>query len=98
MTSKECQQYMVETGMMMQWIMPHQGLNRSCKYEGKLVGECPEINAMDANLNKGIHDSVCRHVSVTRCLPDTDPCKFSMMTQKKGAEAYLHLWDPAHQL
>eukprot|EP00957_Ditylum_brightwellii_P043467 3295775-Ditylum_brightwellii.AAC.1 len=21
-----------------------------------------------------------------------------MMTQKKGAEAYLHLWDPAHQL
>eukprot|EP00957_Ditylum_brightwellii_P169817 12925782-Ditylum_brightwellii.AAC.1 len=35
---------------------------------------------------------------MTRCLPDTDTLKFSMMTQKKGAEAYLRLWDPDHQL
>eukprot|EP00957_Ditylum_brightwellii_P086147 6554909-Ditylum_brightwellii.AAC.1 len=56
------------------------------------------MNAMDANLNKHIHDSVHRHVSVTRCLPDTNPRKFSMMMQKKGSEAYLRLWDPAHQL
>eukprot|EP00957_Ditylum_brightwellii_P099585 7585578-Ditylum_brightwellii.AAC.1 len=56
------------------------------------------MNAMDANLSKDIHDSVRRHVSMTRCLPDTGTHKFSMMTQKKGAEAYLCLWDPAHQL
>eukprot|EP00957_Ditylum_brightwellii_P162502 12373724-Ditylum_brightwellii.AAC.1 len=91
MSSKEFQQYMVETGMMRQSIMPQQGLNRGCKYEGKLVGDCPEMNAMDASLNKDIHDSVQRQVSMTRCLPDTDNRKFSMMMQKKGAEAYLHL-------
>eukprot|EP00957_Ditylum_brightwellii_P181218 13803773-Ditylum_brightwellii.AAC.1 len=84
--------------MMRQWIMPQQGLNRGCRYEGKLVGGCPEMNDMDANLNKDIHVSVCRHVSMTRCLLDIDTRKFSMMTQKKGAEAYLHLWDPTHQL
>eukprot|EP00957_Ditylum_brightwellii_P095359 7264106-Ditylum_brightwellii.AAC.1 len=89
---------MVETGMMRQWIMPRQGLNRGCRHEGKLVGGCPEMNAMDATLNKDIHASVCRHVSMTRCLPDTDTCKFSIMLQKKGAEAYLRLWDPDHQL
>eukprot|EP00957_Ditylum_brightwellii_P151257 11517663-Ditylum_brightwellii.AAC.1 len=33
MTSKECWQYMVEMGMMRLWIMPRQGLNRSCNYE-----------------------------------------------------------------
>eukprot|EP00957_Ditylum_brightwellii_P077502 5889303-Ditylum_brightwellii.AAC.1 len=53
---------------------------------------------MDANLNKDIHDSVYGHISATRCLPDTDPRKFSIMMQKKGAEAYLRLWDPAHQV
>eukprot|EP00957_Ditylum_brightwellii_P212155 15367026-Ditylum_brightwellii.AAC.1 len=78
--------------------MPQQGLNRGCKYEGKLVGERPEINAMDANLNKDLHDGVCRQVSMMRCLQDTDEHQSSMMTQKKGAEAYLHLWKPAHQL
>ncbi len=52
MSSKECQQYMDETGMVKQWIMPKQGLNRDCRYEGKVVGDCPEINALDANLNK----------------------------------------------
>eukprot|EP00957_Ditylum_brightwellii_P072854 5536920-Ditylum_brightwellii.AAC.1 len=55
------------------------------------------MNAMDANLNKDIHDSVHRHVSIARCLPDINTRKFSMM-QKKRAEAYLHLWDPVNQL
>eukprot|EP00957_Ditylum_brightwellii_P075358 5726692-Ditylum_brightwellii.AAC.1 len=67
--------------------MPQQGLNRSCKYEGKLLGDCPEMNAMDENLNKDIHDCVQRHVSATRCFPDTDPRKFSMMTQKKRSRS-----------
>eukprot|EP00957_Ditylum_brightwellii_P129790 9900213-Ditylum_brightwellii.AAC.1 len=98
MSSKECQQYMVETGMMRRCIMPQHGLNRGCRYEGKLIGDCPEMNAMDANLNKDIHGSVRMHVSMTRCRPDTDKRKFSMMTQRKGAEVYLCLWDPAHQL
>eukprot|EP00957_Ditylum_brightwellii_P128579 9808661-Ditylum_brightwellii.AAC.1 len=56
------------------------------------------MNAMDANLNQDIHDSVHRHVSMTGCLPDTDTHKFSMMTRKKGAEVYLRLWDQACQL
>eukprot|EP00957_Ditylum_brightwellii_P156698 11927018-Ditylum_brightwellii.AAC.1 len=69
--------------------MPQQGLNRGCKYEGKLVGYCPEMKALDANLNKDLHDGVYKHVYMTRCLPDTNEFKFSMMTQKKRVEAYL---------
>jgi hypothetical protein len=89
---------MMDTGMMARWIMPEQGLNKGRKYENKLIGDCPEMNALDANLNKDIHDGVRRHISITRSLPDDDPRKFSMMTQKKGAHSYLRLWDPAHQL
>eukprot|EP00957_Ditylum_brightwellii_P152383 11600958-Ditylum_brightwellii.AAC.1 len=71
--------------------MPQQGLNRGCKYEGKMVGTCPEMDAMDVNLNKDLHYSVYMHVSMTRCLPDIGKHKFSMVMQKKEAEAYLHL-------
>eukprot|EP00957_Ditylum_brightwellii_P012898 974679-Ditylum_brightwellii.AAC.1 len=55
------------------------------------------MNTLDDNLNKDIHDAVRRHVNMTHRLPDNDPRKFSMMTQKKGAHAYLRLWDPALQ-
>mmetsp|Transcript_28139 Transcript_28139/g.41539 ORF Transcript_28139/g.41539 Transcript_28139/m.41539 type:complete len:152 (-) Transcript_28139:13-468(-) len=88
---------MTEAGIIKRLIMPENGLNRGLNYENKLVGDCPEMNALDANLNKDIHDAVCRHVSMTRRLLDNDPRKFSMMTQKKGAHAYLRLWDPALQ-
>eukprot|EP00957_Ditylum_brightwellii_P162701 12389721-Ditylum_brightwellii.AAC.1 len=87
----------MEADIMKRWIMPENGLDRGLNYENKLVGNCPEMNALDANLNKDIHDAVRQHASMTRCLPDKDPRKFSMMMQKKGPHAYLHLWDPALQ-
>eukprot|EP00957_Ditylum_brightwellii_P070423 5350908-Ditylum_brightwellii.AAC.1 len=59
------------------WTIPEQGLNRSLNYENKLVGDCPEMNALDSDLNKDIHNGVGCH--------------------KKGAHAYLCLWDPALQ-
>ena len=38
--------------------MSEEGLNRKEKYEGKIIRDCLEMNALDANLNKDIHDGV----------------------------------------
>eukprot|EP00957_Ditylum_brightwellii_P079073 6013905-Ditylum_brightwellii.AAC.1 len=46
-----------------QWIMPEEGLNKKEKYEGKLIGDYPEMNALNANLNKDIYDRVHHHIS-----------------------------------
>eukprot|EP00957_Ditylum_brightwellii_P086250 6563545-Ditylum_brightwellii.AAC.1 len=80
---------MEQTGILKRWILPEEGLSKKEKYEDRLIGSCPEINALDANLNKDIHDGVCRHVSKTYTLADYDTQKFSIMTEKKGASAYF---------
>eukprot|EP00957_Ditylum_brightwellii_P173144 13181335-Ditylum_brightwellii.AAC.1 len=79
------------------WILPEEGLNKGLNYEGKLVVDCPEMNALDVNPNKDIRDAVCWHASITWRLSDTDLQKFRIMTQKKGESAYMRLWDPYHQ-
>eukprot|EP00957_Ditylum_brightwellii_P041326 3128646-Ditylum_brightwellii.AAC.1 len=77
--------------------MPEEDLNRGLTCEGKLVGDCPNVSALDANLNKDIHDVVHWHVSITRRSTDTDLQKSSIMRQKKGASAYMCMWDPCPQ-
>ena len=89
MSAEECHLHMEQTGILKRWILPEEGLNKKKKYEGRLIGDCPEMNALDANLNKDIHDVVRCHISKTRTLPDDDTQKFSIMTEKKGALAYL---------
>eukprot|EP00957_Ditylum_brightwellii_P120025 9159677-Ditylum_brightwellii.AAC.1 len=89
MSTKECCIHMEQTGILNRWVLPDKGLNRLEKYEGRLIGDCPEMNALDANLNKDIHDGVCRHVSKMRTFPNDDTQKFSIMTEKKGVSAYL---------
>eukprot|EP00957_Ditylum_brightwellii_P180917 13783617-Ditylum_brightwellii.AAC.1 len=61
MSSKECRQHMMEADIMKRWIMPENSLNRGLNYENQLVGDCPEMSALDANLNKDIHYAVCQH-------------------------------------
>eukprot|EP00957_Ditylum_brightwellii_P165182 12576433-Ditylum_brightwellii.AAC.2 len=71
------------------WIFSKEGLNRKEKYVGRLIGDCLEMKALDANLNKDIHDGVRHHISKTCTFPDDNDQKFSIMTEKKGALAYL---------
>eukprot|EP00957_Ditylum_brightwellii_P085313 6488966-Ditylum_brightwellii.AAC.1 len=80
---------MEQTGILKRWILPEESLNKKEKYEGRLIGKCPEMNALDANLKNDIHDGVHCHVSKTRTLPDDDTQKFSIVAKKKGALAYL---------
>eukprot|EP00957_Ditylum_brightwellii_P145921 11112289-Ditylum_brightwellii.AAC.1 len=89
MSSKECQLHMEQTGILKRWILPEECPNRKEKYEGRLIGDCPEMNASNANLNKDIHDGFGRHVSKMRTFPEDNNQKFSIMTEKKGVLAYL---------
>eukprot|EP00957_Ditylum_brightwellii_P067989 5162155-Ditylum_brightwellii.AAC.1 len=76
MSAKESCLYTGKTGILKRWIVPEEGLNKKEKYEGKIICNCPEMNALDANLNKDIHDGVCHHISKTWKLPDENKRKF----------------------
>eukprot|EP00957_Ditylum_brightwellii_P194576 14820725-Ditylum_brightwellii.AAC.2 len=76
MSAKESCLHMGKTGILKRWIMPEEGLNKKEKYDGKLIGNCPEMNALDANLNKDIQDGVRCHISKTCKQPDDDKRKF----------------------
>eukprot|EP00957_Ditylum_brightwellii_P178832 13621721-Ditylum_brightwellii.AAC.1 len=89
MSAKECCLHMEQTGILKRGILPEEGLNRKDKYRGRLIGDFPEMNALDANLNKDIHDGVCRHISKMCTFPDDNNPKFSIMAEKKGGSAYL---------
>eukprot|EP00957_Ditylum_brightwellii_P037669 2848673-Ditylum_brightwellii.AAC.1 len=89
MSEKECCLHMEQTGNLKRWILPEEGLNKKEKYKGRLIGDCPKVNALDANLNKDSQDGICRYISKTGTFPDDDNQKFSIMTEKKGASAYL---------
>eukprot|EP00957_Ditylum_brightwellii_P035751 2710460-Ditylum_brightwellii.AAC.1 len=65
MSAKECRLHMEQTGILKRCILPKEGLNKKEKYEGRLVGDCPEMNSLDANLDKDIHDGTCRHIFKT---------------------------------
>eukprot|EP00957_Ditylum_brightwellii_P023419 1767824-Ditylum_brightwellii.AAC.1 len=65
MSVKECCLHMEQAGILKRWILPEEGLNRKEQYKGRLIRDCPEMNALDANRNKDIHDGVCHHISKT---------------------------------
>eukprot|EP00957_Ditylum_brightwellii_P193931 14768950-Ditylum_brightwellii.AAC.1 len=56
------------------------------------------MNALGINVNKDIHDGVCYHISKAHTFPEDNNQKFSIMTEKKGASAYLQLQGPSLQI
>ena len=81
------------------WIKPMEGLNAGTEYEGRPVGNSPELMPWDASLNQDVDCSVARHVSACSLLQPTDPGydkRFSRYTPKLQTSAYLRVLDPAH--
>lgn len=93
MTADECRKFMAEEGIINRWILPENGLNAGTIYEGRPVGNCPEIMPLDCNLNKDCHEGAKRQILYTNQLDKDDPRKFSLKTPKQGADTYRRLWD-----
>ena len=80
-------------------ILPEMELNDEFVYfKGKPVGNSPEMMPLDNCLNKDIHESVSRHVLMSRAsggsLNKDDVRFFSLATPKNAAHAYRRIWDP----
>ena len=75
------------------WMLPKFDLNAGTSFEGRVVGNSPEMHPMDNTLNKDVDDSVKRHVAYTYYLAKDDSRKFSMATPKEGVHAYARCWN-----
>ncbi|GFH53203.1 hypothetical protein CTEN210_09679 [Chaetoceros tenuissimus] len=97
MTSKDAIKYMKEKGIYKHWLLPEAGLfskehDPSLKrYQGRPVGNSPELMPLDSCLNRDIHMAVDTACADTAAMKDDDPKKFSMRTPKHGTSAYLRL-------
>lgn len=75
------------------WLLPKHGLNVGTTYDGRPVGNSPEMMPMDASLNKDVDDGVKQHIAYSYYLPDDDSHKFSMARPKMGLFAYRRVWN-----
>ena len=81
------------------WIHPMGGLNAGTTYEGRPVGNSPEMMPWDASLNKDVDDRVARGVACTKHLKPGDEgyeLRYSRATPKLQSSAYLRVLDPVH--
>ena len=64
------------------WLVPQKGVNKGTSYEGRLVGNSPEIMPLYNSLNANIKRSCDTHCALTAKLHIKDPRKFSMIIPK----------------
>ena len=94
MTDRACISWMKEKGYYKRWVLPLKDLNAGTVYDGRPVGNSPEMMCLDCSLFKDVADAVNRHVSITSKLADDDPRKFMKNTPQRLLHAYLRIVDP----
>lgn len=102
MTADDTLDWMESKGYLQRWIRPEKGINcETAKmkrwYSRVPPGNSPEMNILDNQLNKDIHNCMEWHCVVTRRYPKGDPKKFSMATPKLGQKAHERLLDPGEK-
>ena len=109
MTAADCQEWMKgqyvdkenKISYYDKWILPVLDLNKAySRFHGKPIGNSPEMMPLDNCLNKDLHESVTRHVLMSKSaarkaeVPTNDPRLFSLKTPKAGSSAYDRIWNP----
>ena len=83
------------------WVLPENDLNSGTNYDGRPVGNTPELMPLDQSLNQDVHLCVGRHVAMTRGLDRDDPRCFGIDTPKQAFRAYSRVWEewpPSHRI
>ena len=105
MFDKTCIEWMKEQGFYDRWLKPEMdiskevcwekdGLKVSRRYNGRPVGNSPELMPLDNSLFRDFRSSLNLHVGLTAHLPDTDIRKFCKSTPKRLDRAVSRIWDP----
>ena len=79
---------------MERWILPLNGLNSGTVYEGRPVGNSPELMCLDSHLFNDVDQAMSMHVAITHDLPESDPKKFTCATPTRQAMSYFRLLVP----
>ena len=74
------------------WITPVLDLNKDTAYEGRPVGNSPELQPLDCSLFSDLGHDLSRHVRMTKDLENDDPLKFSRSTPRRLARSLTRLW------
>jgi len=93
MTANDTVAWMKEQNIHKHWFLPELDVNSGTCYEGRPIGNSPEMMPLDASLNKDVDDGVHSHIVFTEGLASEDPRKFCMTTPLKGSFAYRRVWN-----
>ena len=93
MTAKDCIAWMKDKNIHAIWLLPMLDCNAGTPYEGKPVGNSPELMPLDNSLNQDLHESVRQHVALTQSLDNDDVNKFDISTPRRGSRAYHRVWN-----
>ncbi len=90
------QEYMLSRGFPLSRQVACQGdTNEGTRYEGKLVGDSPEVDPLDSNLFSDVEHGMKLHVAITAELPVGDPNKFGLGTPNEVASTMRRTWEVA---
>ena len=76
-------------------IMCQDGTNAGTRYEGKLVGNRPELMPLDSNLFADLVFAMKQHCAITADLHRDDPQKFNLGTPDKVWDCMARSWEVA---
>ena len=96
MTSRSCKDFMIKSGVINHMILPENNFNKNAIYANRPTGNSPEVMPLDSNLNKDLREGVNWLCSITNCLDDSNPVKFSKTTSNRLLSAYARAGDTPH--
>jgi hypothetical protein len=93
MTANDTVAWMKEENIYKHWFLPELDVNAGTCYQGRPIGNSPEMMPLDASLNKDVDDGVHSHIVFTNGLAPDNPQKFCMTTPVRGSFAYRRVWN-----
>ena len=97
LTDKRTKEWMVKEGYFKRWLLPVPPCNAGTIYEGRPVGNSPEIMPWDCSLNQDVHVTVDNHSCYFRAIPKDHPLyakRFSKASPAIMLKSYLRILDP----
>ena len=88
---------MKEKDILKHWILPKAGLLNGTRWENSPLGNSPEFNPLDCNLNRDIHEAARLHILLIMSnqmnLGINEKEYLSTTKQKDLAKIYLSVWE-----
>ena len=76
------------------FIKPELGCNQGTAYEGRLIGNSPELNPLDCSLFADLTSAITRHICLTSHMDEKDARKFTLTITGKIVSVVDRLWNP----